>query len=85
MGSLSNQFKIYSVDTKAFYTERERELNSKKFIYKEAMDLIERWAIHIDVYKKDYITLEEYKDKVARFEELKSEKEKTPSMEMEFK
>lgn len=85
MGSLSNQFKIYSVDTKAFYTERERELNSKKFIYKEAMDLIERWAIHVDVYKKDYITLEEYKDKVARFEELKSEKEKTPSMEMEFK
>ena len=53
--NLSNQFKIYSVDTKAFYNEKERELNTNKFIYKNAMDLIEQWAIHIDFYVIKYI------------------------------
>lgn len=83
--NLSNQFKIYSVDTKAFYNEKERELNANKFIYKNAMDLIEQWAIHIDVYGRKYIELEDYKNKLIKLEELKKNKEKTPTEETEFK
>ena len=83
--NLSNQFKIYSVDTKAFYNEKERELNANKFIYKNAMDLIEQWAIHIDVYGKKYIELEDYKNKLIKLEGLKKNKEKTPTEETEFK
>lgn len=82
---MDNQFKIYSVDTKAFYNERERELNSSKFKYKNAMELIERWAIHIDINKKDEISLDEYKKKVDEYDKLKSKKEKTPKEEIEFK
>lgn len=82
---MENQFKIYSVDTKAFYNEVERGLNADKFIYKNAMELIEQWAKHIDINNNDEIALEEYKEKVLTYNKLKINKEKTPKEEIEFK
>ena len=35
--NLSNQFKIYSVDTKAFYNEKERELKWAKILLEELL------------------------------------------------
>lgn len=84
INGLTSQFSLYSVDTKAFYNEKERNLNSSKFIYKNKIDIIEKWAIHIDVYEKDYIELDEYRNKLNRLDELKK-KELQPSEEAEFK
>lgn len=82
---MDRQFKLYSVDTKAFYTEKERELNSNKFIVRQKMEVIEKWATHIDIYKKEEITLEEFKLKYAKLEELKSKKERNAQDEVEMK
>lgn len=82
---MDKQFKLYSVDTKAFYTKKERELNSDKFIVKKKMDIIEKWATHIDIYEKDEINLEDFKLKYNKLEELKDKKERSPQDEVEIK
>lgn len=82
---LKDQFKIYSVDTKAFYTEEEKELNNKKFLIKKEIDLIEAWAIHISNYNKEHIDLDEYIGKVKLLNELKFKKERTPHDEVKLK
>lgn len=83
---MDKQFRLFSVDTKAFYTDKERELNSNKFEIRNKMEVIEQWAIHIDIHKKQYISLEEYKAKLSKFKELKSNKEgMSPQDEVELK
>ena len=78
---MDKQFKIYSVDTKAFYTAEEAKLNSKKLVYKLAMNRMETWMYHCATRKteEEVLTYNEYKKllkDVERLKKLKSEKNK---------
>lgn len=92
---MDKQFKIYSVDTKAFYTAEEAKLNSKKLVYKLAMNRMETWMYHCATRKteEEVLTYNEYKKllkDVEKLKKLKSEKNKNneklePKEEMELK
>ena len=47
---MDKQFGIYSVDTKAFYTEEERNLNIEKFKIKNNITQIEEWNKFIHMF-----------------------------------
>ena len=80
---MEKQFGIYSVDTKAFYTPKERKLNSDKFKIKKQLNIMENWAIynHYMPNKVEYI---EYKCNFYKLEYLKKLKNKTPNEEIEI-
>lgn len=82
---MEKQFKIFSVDTKAFYTDEEREINNERFLIKQEIGLIETWAIYKFIYDKEDVTYQEFKNRTNYFNELKSKKEKTTSEEVELK
>ena len=82
---MKEQFEIYSVDTKAFYTERERSINSERFELKRNIQLIEDWANHKYITKKTDISLEEYKTKSERMNNLKRNNNLNSSEEVEIK
>ena len=92
---MDKQFKIYSVDTKAFYTAEEAKLNSKKLVYKLAMNRMETWMYHCATRKteEEVLTYNEYKKllkDVERLKKLKVEKNRNneklePKEEMELK
>ena len=81
---MDKQFKIYSLDTKAFYTEEERNLNNKKFKIKKQMQTIENWSIHNNVWNKEYIEFEDYKNKLERLDYLKKKEDLSSNDEVEL-
>lgn len=71
---LSKQFYLYSVDTKAFYSEEEANLNMSKFEHINKIKLIKEWAT-LKYYGSD-LCLGEYIFRLEQIKILKSEKPK---------
>lgn len=71
---MNKQFKIYSVDTKAFYTDEEVKLNSDKLQYKLEMNAMENWMYHCQTREneEDVLTYDEYKELSNKVKELKT-------------
>lgn len=80
---MEKQFKIYSFDTKAFYTEEERTLNTKKFETKKKMEVYENWAEYQILHNSD-IEINKYIEKTDRLLELKSKKDLELSEQVEL-
>jgi len=81
---MQQQFRLYSVDTKAFYTEEEIELNKKKFEIKNEMKKYEQWQEYKIVHKAEDVLFEEYHESLDRFYQLKKMEHKQPTEETEF-
>ena len=81
---MQQQFRLYSVDTKAFYTEEEIELNQKKFKIKNEMKKYEQWQEYKIIHNAEDISFEEYHENLDRFYELKKIENKQPTEETEF-
>lgn len=81
---MQQQFRLYSVDTKAFYTEEEIELNKKKFEIKNEMKKYEQWQEYKIIHNAEDILFEEYHENLDRFYELKKMEHKQPTEETEF-
>lgn len=82
---MDKQFKIYSVDTKAFYTEREWEIHNSRYKINSEIDLMESWVVCTKLSKELDISFEEFKLKWVQFNELKRKDNKTPNDEVEIK
>lgn len=85
---MDKQFGIYSVDTKAFYTEEERNLNIEKFKIKNNITQIEEWNKFIHMFDdedRSNISLGDFIDKKNRLDELKSMDDKSMDEEIELK
>lgn len=80
---MDKQFKIFSVDTKAFYTEEERNLNNEKFKIKEKMQVYEFWA-GFQLTRNSDVSYKEFSDKLYRLDELKNKKELELAEEVEL-
>ena len=81
---MDKQFKLYSVDTKAFYTDEEIELNKSKFEIKNSMNKYEEWQEYKIMHNNYDISFEDYHKKLNRFKELKKIEIKHPTEETEF-
>jgi hypothetical protein len=81
---MQQQFKLYSVDTKAFYTEEEIELNKKKFKIRNEMKKYEQWQEYKIIHNAEDVLFEEYHENLDRFCELKKLEHKQPTEETEF-
>lgn len=81
---MDKQFFIYSVDTKAFYGEKEREINTKKYEVKLKVESYERWGRFIleknnklnedekiEITYEDFIKKENKKDELSKIKDRK--------------
>ncbi|MGL5149109.1 MAG: RNA dependent RNA polymerase, partial [Clostridium sp.] len=81
---MEKQFRIHSVDTKAFYSEEENKLNLKRFKIKEQIDLIESWALY-SINEDREIKYNDYKSINEEYKEIKKTKDKAPDKEVRYK
>lgn len=80
---MDKQFRLYSVDTKSFYTEYEIELNKKQINIKNKMKWYEEWEEY-NITHNSEIDFRKYKYNTNRFKGLKKKKNKTPNDEVEI-
>lgn len=81
---MNKQFKLYSVDTKAFYTPEEIQLNGEKLEIKKQMDEYEKWEIFKITNSSD-ISHENFQIKSNRIHELKKIEERSLEEDDELK
>lgn len=80
---MDKQFRLYSVDTKSFYTEEEMKINEKQMKLKNKMKWYEEWQEYKLLHNKD-VEFKQYKYNVNRLKGLKRKKNKTPNDEVEI-
>lgn len=80
---MDKQFRLYSVDTKSFYTECEIELNKKQMNIKNKMKWYEEWEEYNIIHNSE-IDFRKYKYNTKRFKGLKRKKNKTANDEVEI-
>lgn len=73
---MDKQFSIYSVDTKAFYTDKENEINKEKLKIKNEMKAYEEFEMY-KKFKDDEVDFNTYKSNFLRKSELLHKNNKT--------
>lgn len=82
---MDKQFKIYSVDTKSFYTDNEWKIHNERYEINEKINLMETWATCTKISKKIDMDFNEFQIKWEEYWALKHKESKTPNDEVKIR